>query len=125
MSKAFLASTALLLAIGIGSAQAANTSPSQNQSASTSTANQPGAEPSGSMNMRQQLQDTLAKQGYSDINVVPSSFLVHAKDKKGEPVAMVIGPDSITAVTEIAPNKQANATNDPTKTKTNTGTQQQ
>lgn len=120
MTKALLTSTALLLAIGIGSAQAANTTEPQNQSASASTSDQSSAAQSGAMNMRQQLRDTLTKQGYTDVNVMASSFLVHAKDKKGEPVAMVIGPDSITAVTEIAPNKQANAAADQNNTKSNT-----
>ncbi len=32
---------------------------------------------------------------------MPSSFLVRAKDKSGNPVMMVINPDSVTAVTEI------------------------
>ena len=31
---------------------------------------------------------------------MPQSFLVRAKDKSGDPVMMVINPDSVTAVTE-------------------------
>ena len=52
-------------------------------------------------NLRQQLQDQLTKAGYSSIKIMPSSFYIQAKDKKGEPVAMVIGPDSFAEVTEI------------------------
>jgi hypothetical protein len=48
--------------------------------------------------IRQQLQDQFTKAGYSDVKVVPSSFFIEAKDKSGNPVQMVIGPDSITAV---------------------------
>jgi hypothetical protein len=31
---------------------------------------------------------------------MPESFLVRAKDKRGNPVMMLVNPDSITAVTE-------------------------
>ena len=118
MSKAFLTSTALLLAIGIGSAQAASTQNNQNQSTSASSTEQSSSQNSGSMNIRQELQNTLSKQGYTDISVMPSSFMVHAKDKKGEPVAMVVGPDLIVSVTEVAPNKQADAATDQSKNNT-------
>ncbi|MCW6511770.1 hypothetical protein [Lichenifustis flavocetrariae] len=74
------------------------------------------------MNMRQQIQDQLTKDGYSTISVTPSSFFVRAKDKAGNPVAMVIGPDSFTEVTDVmpkaaangAPSPKAGGTDDPT-----------
>ena len=53
------------------------------------------------MNVRQQLQDQLTKAGFTDVAVVPSSFYIHAENKKGEPVAMVVGPDGFTEVTEV------------------------
>ena len=59
------------------------------------------------MNIRQQIQSQLTKAGYTDVTVTPSSFYVRAKDKKGNPMAMVIGPDSFTEVTETAPNASA------------------
>ena len=59
--------------------------------------------------LRQQMQDKLSKAGFSDIKITPSSFYVQAKDKKGEPVAMVIGPDSFAEVTEI-PAQHAQST---------------
>ena len=34
------------------------------------------------------------------ITIMPSSFLVRAKDSQGNPVMMVINPDSLTEVTE-------------------------
>ena len=55
----------------------------------------------GQNNLSQQLRDQLTKAGYSSIKVMPSSFYVQAKDKKGDPVAMVIGPDTFTEVTEV------------------------
>ena len=48
-----------------------------------------------------QLQKTLQDAGLTDIQVVPHSFLVRAKDRDGNPVMMMINPDSIMAVTEI------------------------
>lgn len=47
------------------------------------------------------VQDVLQKQGYTDIRVVPRSFIVNAKDKDGNPVVMSVSPNSITAVTVV------------------------
>lgn len=55
------------------------------------------------MNIRQQIQSQLTKAGYTDVTIMPSAFYVRAKDKKGNPMEMVIGPDSFTEVTEMAP----------------------
>ena len=57
--------------------------------------------------IRQQIQDQLGKNGYTNVKIMPSSFLVRATDKQGNPVEMVIGPDSVTSVTEIAPKTAA------------------
>jgi hypothetical protein len=32
---------------------------------------------------------------------MPSSFLVRANDQDGNPVMMVVNPDSVTAITEV------------------------
>ncbi|WP_131113126.1 hypothetical protein [Lichenihabitans psoromatis] len=53
------------------------------------------------MSMRQQIQDQLTKSGYTNVKVMPSSFVVQAVNKKGDPVEMMIGPDSMTSITEI------------------------
>ena len=45
-----------------------------------------------------QLQKTLQDAGLTDIQIVPHSFLVRAKDRDGHLVMMVINPDSIMAV---------------------------
>lgn len=47
----------------------------------------------------QQIQQKLKSQGFTDVKVVPGSFLVSAKDKEGDPVMMVIGPHSMTVFT--------------------------
>jgi hypothetical protein len=51
--------------------------------------------------IQQQVRDNLEEAGFTDIHIMPSSFLVRAKDRAGNPVMMVINPDSVTAVTEL------------------------
>ena len=46
-------------------------------------------------NIRQELQDQLAKAGYTSVNITPSSFFVEAKDKQGNPVQILIGPELV------------------------------
>jgi sporulation protein YlmC with PRC-barrel domain len=48
-----------------------------------------------------QIRDMLQTAGFRDIKIAPGSFLVHAKDKSGNPVVMNVGPDSLTEVTEV------------------------
>jgi hypothetical protein len=48
----------------------------------------------------QKLRDDLTKAGFTNITIMPSSFLVRAKDSQGNPVMMVINPDSLTEVTQ-------------------------
>ena len=48
----------------------------------------------------QRLRDDLTKAGFTDIAIMPSSFLVRAKNSQGNPVMMVINPDAFTEMTE-------------------------
>jgi hypothetical protein len=56
------------------------------------------SQPAGRMS--QKLHDDLTKAGFTDITIMPQSLLVRAKDTQGNPVMMVINPDSLTEVTE-------------------------
>ena len=56
------------------------------------------------MHLAQKMRDDLSKAGFTDIQIMPSSFLVRAKDLSGNPVMMVINPDSVTAITEENPS---------------------
>lgn len=124
MNNLSLAAAAAFALVAAGAAQAAtpaaassaqHAATSQTQSAASS-ANK-GSANSNSMHslnqnsLRAQLKQNLSKSGFTDIKIMPSSFYVQAKNKKGEPVAMVIGPDTFTAVTKIkapgANNSQA------------------
>ncbi len=73
----------------------------------------PTAQKAGSgSGLVQKMRDDLAKAGFTDIQIMPSSFLVRAKDSAGNPVMMVINPDSVAAVTEESqPASSANASN--------------
>jgi hypothetical protein len=50
--------------------------------------------------MSQKLHDDLAKAGFTDINIMPASLIVRAKDAQGNSIMMVINPDSLTEVTQ-------------------------
>ncbi len=52
------------------------------------------------MRIGQRLRADLGKAGFTDITIMPSSFTVRAKDSQGNPVVMVINPDSVTAITQ-------------------------
>jgi len=52
------------------------------------------------MHIGQHIRNDLSKAGYTDITIMPTSFMVRAKDKEGNPVMMVISPDSVTAITQ-------------------------
>jgi hypothetical protein len=77
-------------------AQNANPAPQQN---SSQAQNQAPARPTAKI--AAQLRSNLESAGFKNIRLMPSSFLVRAEDKDGNPVMMVINPDSVTAISEI------------------------
>jgi hypothetical protein len=79
-------------------AQTTNTNQQSSPSATGSTSS-PAQNQNSATAIRPQVQQNLSKAGFTDINVMPESFLVRAKDPSGNPVMMVINPDSVTAVT--------------------------
>ena len=104
---------ALLIAGGLATpVLAANTTPMNEKS--PTAAHQNETENPATTTLRQQVANDLSKAGFTDIKVMPESFLVRAKDSKGNPVMMVINPDSVTAVTEMDASKN-------TATASNTG----
>ena len=66
--------------------------------------------PQKQQSMGSQVKSNLEQAGFTDVQVMPSSFLVRAKDKDGNPVMMVINPDSMTSVTEISGGQRSSAT---------------
>lgn len=94
------------------SALAQNVSPGTPQRTAPNSA-QSGTpnHPQSADNLRAQIQKNLQAAGFTDIQIMPSSFLVRAKDRDGNPMMMVINPDSVTAVTEMGSQGNANQGN--------------
>jgi hypothetical protein len=56
--------------------------------------------------IQQRVKSNLERAGYKNVQIMPSSFLVRATDQDGNPVMMVINPDSVTAVTALSAGQQ-------------------
>lgn len=67
-------------------------------------------------NLPQQIQSKLRDQGFTNVQVVPGSFLVSAKDKQGDPVTMIIGPHSMTMFTMTSSDSSTVGSSDQGKT---------
>lgn len=79
-----------MLMMAPASAQTANTTPN-------TTAGQ--SSPTQSQSLPLEIKQKLEKQGFTNVQVVPGSFIVSAKDKDGDPVNMLIGPNSMMVMT--------------------------
>ena len=80
-----------ILAIGLTLAIAA---PALAQNANSQKPPQNHQAQAHPQNLQQEVQNNLKSAGFTDIKIMPESFLVRAKDKSGNPVMMVINPDS-------------------------------
>ena len=78
------------------------------QSVNPTTGSSSAAGISAHGSIRTQLQTMLQNQGYSDVRVMPSSFLVRAKTRMVVPVVMSVSPNSIAEVAEVG-SQQADA----------------
>jgi hypothetical protein len=56
--------------------------------------------------IQQQITDDLSKAGFTNIKVMPNSFVVQAKDRSGNPVTMFLIPDSVTVVSDTEASPQ-------------------
>lgn len=50
------------------------------------------------------MEASLRKAGFTDLQIMPNSILVRGKDKAGNPVAMVLNPSSMTEVVTLDPH---------------------
>ena len=57
----------------------------------------------GAQSIQRNVQAQLALAGFTDIQLVPTSFLVRAKDAVGNPVMLMLSPDAISQLHELAP----------------------
>jgi hypothetical protein len=63
--------------------------------------------------IRAKISQKLQAAGFTDIRMMPTSFMVRAKDPDGNPVMMLINPDSVEAISfdaGTANQQQANPT---------------
>jgi NH3-dependent NAD+ synthetase len=69
------------------------------QNPSSDTSQMAGAEPDQSTAQAQQakVERTLAGAGFTDVEIMPTAFLVRAKNPEGQRVIMVVDPISLTA----------------------------
>jgi hypothetical protein len=117
-----LAAAGMLVSAGAMAQNATKTEPAQDQGSTAQTSNNSDATGSHggdaqaqasngqrTLSIRQDMKDTLQKAGFSNVHVVPDSFLVQAKDKNGHPVAMIINPHSMTEVVDEGPVAQGNS----------------
>jgi hypothetical protein len=96
--KPMNASARTLFVLLLGSGFAGSALAAMDSAGSTSAQNAPDGQTPA--HLSQKLRDDLTKAGFTDITIMPSSFVVRAKDSQGKPVMMVINPDSLTKVTE-------------------------
>ena len=88
-----LLTLAAVIGFGVGVANA--------QSSPASTPGKATASQSSAQNIPKEIKQKLTSDGFTNVQIVPGSFLVSAKDKNGDPVMMVIGPHSMTILTEL------------------------
>jgi hypothetical protein len=119
---------ALLGAFGVstlglaGVAYATPTSSGSSASTSSATATQSGSS-SNTQTARAHFMRDLKNDGFTDIKIMPESYMVRAKDKQGRPVMMVINPDSFTEV--VGPATAAGQSSAKTENQKTSGTPQQ
>ena len=86
----------IVFAIGIALACASTAfaqGPTKQPSPNSNSAAPPGNQAQNNQPIRQQVQNNLSRAGYTDIKIMPESFLVRAKDRSGNPVMMIINPE--------------------------------
>jgi hypothetical protein len=104
MKKTTIAAAAILTTVSsMALAQANSASP-----AAPTTSSNP--QKSGA-SLQQQVTTNLQNSGFTNVKVMPDSFLVQANDKSGNAVTMFIGPNSMSEVTTVGSNGQASGTN--------------
>ena len=59
-----------------------------------------GGASASAQKLPEQIKAKLRQDGFTDVRVIPGSFLVSAKDKNGDKVNMILGPNSMMMMTE-------------------------
>jgi hypothetical protein len=104
--------TTLLATVFLTTVSSAALAQTPNSPSTTATNTQMGR--SG---LQQQVTTNLQNAGFTNLKVMPDSFLVRATDKAGNDVTMFIGPNSMTEVTTVGANGQPSGANTGTSAK--------
>jgi hypothetical protein len=103
--KSFLyAATGLALTLAMPAMADTGTTASQQGNMHGNTGSQASNSDHNPTMMRQKVKQDLEQAGFKNVQVMPESFLVRAQNKEGQPVMMIINPDSVTAVTALTPS---------------------
>jgi hypothetical protein len=105
MKKTTLVAAAFLTTVSSVALAQAPGSPSTATPTATTKTQTSGA------SLQQQVTTNLQNSGFTNVKVMPDSFLVQATDKSGNAVTMFIGPNSMTEVTTVGANGQPSETN--------------
>lgn len=99
------AAFAALPALAQTSSTGSNATTNSNSSMSTSNTGANGSTTPMSQadmgRLQQKITADLQNDGYKNVRVVPNSFLIHAENKSGQPIVMIINPDSVFAITDV------------------------
>jgi len=94
MRSFFIPTIAILGLLAVPAFAQSNSSSSSKSGASS------GSPPNGGQ-IEQELHQDLSKAGFTDIHIMPGSFMVHAKNSKGQLTEMMVNPNSMTEVTAM------------------------
>ena len=94
----------ILILVPLGWAMPAS---AQNSPPDQAAQQAPACQAPSAQSIGQNIRADLARAGYRDIQMVPDSFVVRAKDPTGASVMMVLSPNSITVVTEATPDENS------------------
>ena len=103
MLKRFLPSAILALALAHGPALATGIAPGSDHPGYAKS----GGAASNAPRLSSQIRDKLTSEGFTNVKVMPRSFLVTAKDKRGAPVVMMIRPKSLAVLTMVSPRNRS------------------
>jgi hypothetical protein len=99
MQRAVLTGAALLMTLSSASFAQTGSAPIADSAATAPTQTATQGTKTDGRSLRQQLTANLQQSGFTDVKVMPNSFVVQATDKSGNPMTMFIKPNSVTEFT--------------------------
>jgi hypothetical protein len=110
---------AIALALGAGATGAFAQGATEQKGSSLATKSQTGSATTQMHAMSQsKLSAALKQAGFTDVQVVDASYMVHAKTSDGEPIVMVINPPSLSAATGAGTGDSGSGSMDKSSTST-------